>query len=286
MEYSLDYNVLREPDIRKNTNPVPEFITSQDAGNTTRPVFEPKVPGTYSTILEVVDSANNSRYARRIAIYDKTSQVTIRSEFPLYVISANNESNYEWQTTPNSGSNPSATITLEVSWKDHFINQIHEDGHFLARVQHFEPRLSDDIERIDYKKIDPDFDDNEGSRTTKAIPNVNSIVKFEFNYGTVSSIVSPRGWEQIPLQKQSKTKSLSGETINDGDSRKIWVRAHDIMGNINTDSIVISFDNTPPLVYDTTNAVEKNVDNGKYPFSSRLVMIMNSFLSGEIYESV
>lgn len=52
MECSLEFKELREPEIRLNTNPVPEFIISQDAENTTRLDFEPKLPGVYSITLE------------------------------------------------------------------------------------------------------------------------------------------------------------------------------------------------------------------------------------------
>jgi hypothetical protein len=79
MEFSPDDKHLREPLITETSNPVPILI-----GEITTvteplkfPVFTPPEPGIYSCILEVSDVANNTRYARRLVIYDNTSQVTV-----------------------------------------------------------------------------------------------------------------------------------------------------------------------------------------------------------------
>ncbi|VDI37212.1 Hypothetical predicted protein [Mytilus galloprovincialis] len=266
MEYSLDYSVLREPDILSDYNPVPEFITEVLASNNTFPEFEPKGPGVYSTILEVADKANNSRYVRRIAIFDKTSEISTKSSHRLFVSSASNQSNYSWQTTPNG----QQTTTLILQWKNHFINEVHEKGHFLARVQDYTPRLSDGVKRVDYKEIESKFDDNEGNRTKDDISNINSIVRFEIVHGIPSIIPPTNGWVDISPLKENQSIVLNGVNIQDGYSYQVWVRANDVMGNTKIDSTIVHFDHSQPLVFLPT--FNKNIDDGNFPFSSRVTV--------------
>ncbi|XP_063419667.1 uncharacterized protein LOC134704814 [Mytilus trossulus] len=273
MEYSLDYLVLREPDILTDYNPVPEFITEVQASNNTFPEYEPKEPGVYSTILEVADRANNSRYVRRIAIFDKTSEISIMSSHRLFVSSASNESNYSWQTTPNN----LQTTTLLVQWENHFINEVHENGHFLARVQEYTPRLSDDINRDDYKEIEFQFDDDEGNRTKEEILNINSIVRFEINHG-IPNTDTPTQWQNVLPIKENQSIELSGITIVDGDSYQVWVRATDVMGNNKIDSSIVHFDHSPPSV--DPPKFEPNVNDGKFPFASRVTVSAIDIHSG------
>ncbi|VDI63697.1 fibroblast growth factor receptor 3 [Mytilus galloprovincialis] len=228
MEFSLDYLVLREPDILTDYNPVPEFITEVLASNKTFPEFEPKQPG----------------------------------------------SNYNWQTTPNN----LQTTKLMIQWENHFINEVHENGHFLAKVQDYTPRLSDDVKRFDYKKIESQFDDDEGNRTKEEIPNINSIVRFEIYHGAPNTFTPTNGWQNVLPLKENQSIVLNGVNIRDGDSYQIWVRAHDVMGNKKTDSTVVHFDNSPPQVY--TPTFEKNVDDGKFPFSSRVTVAAKDGDSG------
>ncbi|XP_071153801.1 uncharacterized protein [Mytilus edulis] len=274
MEFSLDYLVLREPDILTDYNPVPEFITEILASNNTFPEYEPKEPGVYSTILEVADKANNSRYVRRIAIFDRTSEISIISKNRLFVLSASNHSDYSWQTTPNN----LQTTTLMIQWENHFINEVHENGHFLARVQDYTPRLSDNVKRVDYKEIEPQLDDNEGSRTKDEILNINSIIRYEIYHGTPNTFTPSNGWQNILPLQENQSIILNGVNIRDGDSYQVWVRAHDVMGNNKTDSTIVHFDHSPPLVY--TPTFTKNVNGGQFPFSSRVTVTTKDEHSG------
>ncbi|CAG2200188.1 unnamed protein product [Mytilus edulis] len=184
MEYSNDSKHLREPLIA-TTNPVPVFM--QEVNNTPSllfPTFTPSQPGVYSCILEVSDNANNTQYARRFVIFDRTSQVTTRKNNPLYCSSASKAANFTWQTNVDDGT---GNTIIDITWKDHFVNLEHEKGHFLSRIAIYQPRLDDGGRRVNYKKILPIFDDNEGLRTRNAIPNVNSIVLFEFAYQDLST---------------------------------------------------------------------------------------------------
>ncbi|CAG2246094.1 unnamed protein product [Mytilus edulis] len=263
MEYSYDRNGLREPLITSAINPVPLFIQEVNAtGSIHFPTYEPRDPGVYSTILEVNDRANNSKYARQVAIFDRTSNISTSLEDLIVVTTASPLSNFTWQTSQFS--------KIKVSWTGHFMNDVHEKGHFLEKILDYEPRLSDGKQgrRHDYKKILPRFDDNDGVRNRSSIPNIKSIIRFETVGRYVNShLIFPKsGWKDVVPLSDNKTFPLTD--IRDGDSYQLWIRAHDIMGNSKVDSAVVHFDRSPPTVHPLK--VEYNIDDGKYPFSSRV----------------
>ncbi|XP_071156378.1 uncharacterized protein [Mytilus edulis] len=271
MEYSIDYSGLREPDITTNVNPVPDYITVVLPENPIKfPTYEPKDPGVYSVIIEVNDRANNSKYARRFVIYDNTSEITTSEIDRLYATSASNESHFSWMTK--------FIPQMNVSWTNHFLNDVHEKGHFLTKILDYTPRLSDNITRVDYKKILPKFDDYEGVRNKTAIKNINSIVRFETRHGKVSTEIPQIGWVPVLPLRENFTFRLDGIDIEDGDSHQFWVRAFDIMGNTKVDSTIVNFDYSAPFVYPPK--ISLNLKDGKYPFSSSVVVSAKDVHSG------
>ena len=265
MEFSLDYKHLREPLITGTSNPIPILI--EEITTITEPlkfpVFTPPEPGIYSCILEVSDVANNTRYARRFVIYDKTSQVTVRDDNPLYCKSASESSDYQWQTNIDNDINGKTRV--DISWADHFENEVHEAGHFLSPVGPYQQRLTDGGRRVDYKKIEEPFDDFEGERSRSEIENVNSIVKFEFAHEIPPVDLANITWSMIPGLKQNNSLTLSG--VNDGYVHAFFVRATDIMGNQKIDSTTIRFDSTIPTLGEPE--LDYNVQDGFYDFASR-----------------
>lgn len=265
MEFSLDYNHLREPLITETSNPVPLFI--EEIRNITEPlqfpVFTPSEPGIYSCILEVSDEANNTRYARRFVIYDKTSRVTVQDDYPLYCTSASESSGYIWQTNINNDINGKTRV--DISWADHFVNEVHEAGHFLSPVGPYEARLMDGGRRVDYKKIEEAFDDFEGERERSGIENANSIVKFEFAHQIPPVEVTNIAWSMIAGLKQNTSCILSG--VDDSYVHEFFVRATDIMGNQKMTSTIVRFDSSKPSIGEPE--LDYNVPDGSYDFSSR-----------------
>ena len=260
LEYSLDNQGLKEPDINSSYNPKPLFIKEVPAnGPLVFPSYEPSEPGVYSTILEVSDRANNSKYARRIAIYDKTSEISISTVHRLYVTSASPETNYTWQTT--------LTSVIQLSWSGHFINEVHEKGHFLSKILDYDSRLDDGVRRFDYKKILPIFDDTEGNRTKSAIsPNYNSIVRFQTKVLDLSRNIVITQWSDVSPLNVIRSFNLPNVAQN-GDSFQFWVRAYDVMGNSREDSTVLRFDSSTPRLFKLD--ISFNVQNGSFPFSTR-----------------
>ena len=156
---------------------------------------------------------------------------------------------------------------MTVLWKNHFVNEVHEKGHFLAKVLDYTPRLSDGINKNDYKNILPGFDDNDGVRNKSAIHNINSIVRFETRDGKRSSAIPTAGWVNVNPLRESYNFTLKGIEFKDGDSHQFWVRAYDIMGYKKVDSTVVHFDTSEPKVFNPK--IKLNIDSGKLPFSGR-----------------
>ncbi|XP_071158565.1 uncharacterized protein [Mytilus edulis] len=268
MEFSRDSQILREPLITENVNPIPIFIEEVNATEPIQyPTFPPTEPGVYSCILEVSDNANNTRYARRFVLYDKTSKVTTQNEKPMYCTTASSSTGYAWQTNGDQN--------VTISWKDHFINIVHADGHFLSPISAYEPRLSDGGRRKDYKSIDNKFDDFEGKMNRNGTDNINGIVKFEFAYQSPSADVSNLKWIDVDL---SETRTVTLSRSDDGFSQKFWVRANDVMGNTLEDTTLVYFDASPPSI--GTTKIEYNLEKGLYDFSSRLKFVSKDVHSG------
>ncbi|XP_071102429.1 uncharacterized protein [Haliotis cracherodii] len=234
------------------------------ANGTPRVEYPPPTPGMYSVILEASDRANNSRYARRLFLYDNVSNVTTNDNDPLFISSAAADTGHTWQA------NVDAEVVVE--WGGHFANDVHDKGNFLNEVLEYPTQFADiekevgSSSRFTLKGVS--FDDDEGERTRAEIPNVHGIVKFEVSYGRDhaggSTLSSPKTWSQVqPLGERFVIRS---EKRINGDSIRVWVRATDIMSNTKIDSTLVSFDNSKPVV--RLRELDKNVQNGTYHYSS------------------
>ncbi|XP_067683652.1 uncharacterized protein [Haliotis asinina] len=232
--------------------------------NGTLPVrYTPPAPGMYSVILEASDLANNSRYARRLFLYDDASNVNVSVEDRLFISSASAASNHTWQT--------SLEADVVVEWGGHFSNQVHHKSNLLNAVAAYPAQFTDiesetasstfTIKRITFDDVD------DGARTLASIPNVRGIVKFEVAYhrdhAGGSTILQPASWQEIALAEKY---TISNERRINGDSIRVWVRATDIMNNTKIDSTLVSFDDSKPDLQLKT--LTKNVQNGTYHYSS------------------
>ncbi|XP_022305312.1 uncharacterized protein LOC111112206 isoform X3 [Crassostrea virginica] len=251
---------LKEPYTDLVPNPVPLTITEfneTSEGGAHSFTFQPQEPGVYSWILEVNDKANNSAYVRRFVIYDPSSTVTSDSTQPLYATSGNPESDFKWQSN-----NPQ---NVSFSWKDHFLNELHESGNFLARIRRFPASLSDGGDRDGYKNIPDANDDTEGTRGRDAIPNERGIIKYDIAYALGRNQLSPQAYQYINRTIPSISISLS-QTLQDGNSLSFWVRAYDILGNTKVERHVLHYDSTKPEV--SSLELQTNVGSGHMNFTS------------------
>lgn len=265
MKYIQTADGLREPLITNSTNPEPLFTSKIMLDIQVFPEYKPTEPGVYSCILEINDQANNSEYVRRIVIYDDTSEVSVNTSQRLLASSATPDTNFLWQINYYVNE----ITNIEISWQDLFTNSLHHEEHYLSKVLNYESRLSDNVRRHNYKRILTIFDDSEGDRTTNSIPNINGIVKFQLNHKTVSALNSELptvGWIDLLPLALNTSFAIAANTIKDGDSHQIWIRALDVMGHSKTVTTIVHFDGSGPEIYHPDVAYDVN---GKYKFTSR-----------------
>ncbi|XP_062589685.1 uncharacterized protein LOC134251302 isoform X1 [Saccostrea cucullata] len=145
------------------------------------PDFTPSEPGVYSAILQVTDKANNSEFARQIAIYDPNSTITTTEESNFYVSSAEKLSNYSWQ---------SRCSTVEITWRDYFRNLYHVENHLLLSVDKFPLQIRggdvDELKSEIVKDVKDFYDDHTGKRSVLAVKNLHGITEFEVYYTYIS----------------------------------------------------------------------------------------------------
>ncbi|XP_062574387.1 uncharacterized protein LOC134236235 isoform X4 [Saccostrea cucullata] len=220
--------------------------------------YTPKRAGMYSLVLNVIDKANNTQYARTLVLYDPSSNITL-SELPFKAESAASETNYQWQ---NNLSN-----NIIMSWKGHFQNKFHDDNKLLNPVTHYRHFH---YEAKYEKQVPYQLDDNSGKRTLAEIRNVHGIVKFEYFYrhGNQGD-KTPQTWYRVN-DTFSETQTFNIER-KDGDTINFWVKATDIMGNTKVDLSKIFFDSSSPKSLKPSDVTfTKNVKNATFAFSSRL----------------
>ncbi|XP_060086135.1 uncharacterized protein LOC132565501 [Ylistrum balloti] len=245
--------------------------------------YTPSEPGMYSLILEIRDRANNTVYIRRFALYDPVSEITISSDHKLTVTSAEADTGYIWQSIFGNSANGGTTI--DVTWKNFFLNKLHDENHLLNSISPYPNQLDDGGRRGEgYKRIYPEFDDNEGERTTGEIPNTRGIVRFDivsdYDSNGGSSLENPPDkWRSLPGILDGDTESFNANAISDGSTAKVWVRAHDAMGNSRTESTLVHFDMSEPEIIDGP-VIQTNIENGNFPFSSRIKVECRDIHSG------
>ncbi|ESO88616.1 hypothetical protein LOTGIDRAFT_234474 [Lottia gigantea] len=194
------------------------------------PQFNLQHSGVYSVILAAVDKAGNIRLARRCLIFDDNSRVSTVHDTNLKSTSASPSTNYLWQQ--NHG-------PVTIDWENRYINTKHHNGKYLAGIQ-------------DYHGLDPEYDDNNGKRTSRPIDNVQGIVCYETYYGLDAhggSTIEPtdNDFTTTGYLKQSITISPK---LQDGDTVIFYIRAYDIVDFYLEESTTVYFDMSPPVIKD------------------------------------
>ncbi|KAL3832122.1 hypothetical protein ACJMK2_023795 [Sinanodonta woodiana] len=229
-------------------------------------VYTPQNDGMYSVLLQAADRANNSKIVRRLVLYSPTSTISLNpnKNFRIFVSTAVPGTNYMWQTATDGDKK-----NITVVWVNHFINKLIEDGNLLNKVNPYP---------IQFQEIQEDgilssskfvkLDDNEGKRSTSEIPNNHGIIRFEIavSYSDGTNLPTD-GW--FDVANISEKYSFS-ETLKDGQTARIWVRAHDVLGNTIVDGTEVHFDTTGPIVTKDSISLVPNQVNGTYNFTTRI----------------
>ncbi|XP_052812776.1 uncharacterized protein LOC128240261 isoform X2 [Mya arenaria] len=284
LEYRLEAYLL-EPNIHDELielNPLsPVFTyTENDTNNVEFPIFTPPRSGMFSILLTIADMANNTKIARRLVLFDDSSEITITkpgllTKMPdaedveqmvvgdggLYIVSAIKDTGFLWQTSEKNSKS-----RIEINWENHFINKLHDDGKLLNKVLPYPTQFQDlEDDGVLRSKKYVAIDDNEGDRTLKEIPNKHGLVKFELNRVFTDDRQIPLlNWEHIPLEESY----VITEQLDDGSHVRIWLRATDAMNKTAVDYTEVHVDNTPPRLSD--QRLQENVTNGTYTYTSRV----------------
>ncbi|WAR10652.1 hypothetical protein MAR_035728, partial [Mya arenaria] len=277
--YHLEPNIHGELIELHPLSPVFTY-TENKTDNVTFPTFTPKHSGMFSILLTTADMANNTKIARRLVLYDNSSEITLTkpglyAKMPdsedienmvfgdggLYIVSAIKETGFMWQTSDNGSQS-----RIEISWNNHFVNKLYDKGKLLNKVLPYPTQFLDlEDDGVLRSKKYVALDDNEGERTLNAIKNKHGIVKFELNrvYTDDKQIPAVK-WEPLPLEESY----VILEHLDDGSHVRIWLRATDVMNNTAVDYTEVHVDNTPPRFSD--QRLETNVINGTYTYTSRV----------------
>ncbi|XP_052812774.1 uncharacterized protein LOC128240260 isoform X2 [Mya arenaria] len=284
LEYRLEAFLL-EPNIHGELielNPLsPVFTyTTNNTNNVTFPTFIPKNSGMFSILLTAADMANNTKIARRLVLFDNSSEITITkpgllTKMPnaedveqmvvgdggFYIVSAIKETGFMWQTSEND-----TESRIEIHWENHFVNDLYDKGKLLNKVLPYPIQFLDlEDDGILRSKKFVAMDDEEGDRTMKAIPNKRGLVKFELNrIYTDDKEIPVSKWEKLPLEESY----VIMEHLNDGSHVRIWLRATDVMNNTAVDYTEVHIDNSPPRISD--QQLKENIINGTYTYTSRV----------------
>nr|KAG5689081.1 hypothetical protein BaRGS_034738 [Batillaria attramentaria] len=197
-------------------------------------------PGMYSIILEVADRANNTKYVRRLCLYDPNPEITLDPDpdHDLFVSSANPDSGYAYQ---NKRKDP-----VVVTWDQHFKNVFQVENN---PVRAYGPELENNVKQIPQ---DTELEDHEGDRTIDAIPNIDGIANFQVAYvkdhsGGSDQPEPPSSsqWTDLYLNTTYIVPVPDKELVA-ADTVTIWVKATDATGIEKVARTKVSFDFTPP----------------------------------------
>ncbi|PVD21755.1 hypothetical protein C0Q70_17556 [Pomacea canaliculata] len=221
-----------------------EVLLTVFEANYTTQEYTPPEPGMYSIILEVGDRANNTKYVRRLCLYDPSSQITSDPRYRLYVTSASDAANYSYQSD--------LSTPVSINWTNYFRNALHEDNALLGEVLVYPTQLENGKKNI---PRDGPLDDHQGSRTVDAIPNERGIINFQVAFakdhnGGRFQPLAPAfplsGWANLGLNT-SYTLPLD-LSPSEADTVTLWVKATDAMNNVKIERTQVTFDSTPPSV--------------------------------------
>lgn len=215
-------------------------------------IVTPEEPGMYSAILGVKDKANNTRYTREFFLYDSTSVISLEPTKSVHVTSASPESGYHWQVPNTTGK-----TTIAIDWTGRFVNEIHVEGGLLANVRDYPAQLKNKYLDTVQKAVSLELKNRAANRTSHSIPNVNGIVRFEFQVEALSKNPEPIEMNWREVSDLLETTEIQ-ETIPKGSCKIVWVRAYDLVGNKEVDHGMVCFDSSPPVIRENTFALDRN----------------------------
>ena len=235
-EYELDIRdvVYTPTELYADWKSIVSYITPEgELLNFTLPDRgQPHMFALYLWAIDSTQESGNFRIARRFVLVDNTSEVLISENYPISAISANPDSDFEWQIR---------LMPVILDWTNHFYNSWHVHTNLLLPIRG-ETNTSHPIEGV--------FEQETGELPVNGTPNVHGIVKFMYKYHKTSrhgdEVTTFADVPNTLLQKLS----LHETSIHDGDTMHITIKAIDIMNNTHMDSIILYIDSSTPIIED------------------------------------
>lgn len=238
--YSLDVYLLEETggELREQISSKINSSIHQDIGvaNYSVNVLLPS-DGPYSFVLQVSDRAGNLQYARRLLLFDATSQLAINSNIALRVTSAISQTGYIWQNS----SIPIVTVT----GRGHFYNTNLQTSNWLAPVANFTGATIDPV--YDHPLSDGQYPRRGTTNALGILTLLYEIVIDRDGGMSNDSIAVPMNFSNVVSDITLDTVHFNINTT-DGDTARIWFKAIDFKSQENYDSLIIHFDTSPPVL--------------------------------------
>jgi len=240
--YSLDVYLLEETGGELKERILPKINSSihQDTGveNYSTNVLLPN-DGPYSFVLQVSDRAGNLRHARRLLLFDATSQLAINSNLPLRITSAIPQTGYIWQN--------SSVPIVTIAGRGHFYNTNLQTSNWLAPVADFASAT-----------IDPAYDHplSHGQYPRMGTTNALGVLSLLYEIVVDDEGGMSNDSTTIPMNFSNAVSDITLESVDfnisaaDGDSARIWFKATDFKFQEIYDSLVVHFDSSPPVLRD------------------------------------
>ena len=269
--YKLDYNpvsgYLEEP-IGREFNEEYDLEDVSAYSKETEPLSS---EGPYSVILTITDTAGNEQYARRIIVYDDSSELKEDNDIPLVVSSGYHESAIDafWHS--------SVTDPIIISGEGHFFNENLKTDNWLAPVEDHTP------------PVPAVFDDDDRFGVNNSLGITALFYQYIIDQEAGQSIEA----QTQPASFQFETNDLALEAVQispvvqDGDSVTVWFEARDFKNNDPAyENVLVHIDSSPPLV-DNLGLVQSGVSELVYMYgSSDLLGVEVTFESSDVHSGM
>ena len=217
LDVSESINVIREPTYELKDSYSESISLSSE--------------GPYSVILIISDTAGNSQYARRIVVYDDSSELKEDTEIPLVISSGFAEGNAFWQN--------STTSSIIVNGEGHFFDTNLKTSNWLAPVVSHNP------------SVPTEFDDGDRFGVNNSL-GITSL-SYQYVIDQVGGTSSAAQTQPVSFPFDTNDLALEAVQVNpeveDGDSVTIWFEARDFKDNDPVyESVLVHIDSSSPVV--------------------------------------
>lgn len=180
-------------------------------------------PVLYRILLEVKDTAQNIRYARRFLLFDNSSKITSTDRnYTFQITSASSNTSYKWQTHHNE---------ICLNWEGYFLNRFYRSYPLLDAIQ------------TEYG-ISGIYEQRSGQIPVSGTPNVHGIVRYSISW-SINNGTYTKPTDVPDFQNQRFCKQY---LLSDGDTITFILTPVDIVGNVFSEKRTVRIDRSRPVI--------------------------------------